>query len=284
MENYCGKSCEACRFKERLICPGCKAGPGRAFGGDCELAKCCQDRGHNTCATCNQNNWCSKQRNVETVAETRFQKQEWERAKREQSERHVHLLAKSLTVIFFLSVVSLLPGIMSNDLTKTFPVLYAAGQVIDAFLSLVIIVVYFCMGKANAHYRKVAVLMAVVTVGSFFQYWILSDETPGWLFLLKVAEIAVGLLCRYHMCTAHSEILVPVDYTFSEKWMQLWKWYVYIIAATFASIVLVTIFPILGALLVIAIGIGTIVISVVEVVYFCRMMICFRTYARNLMT
>ena len=40
-ENYCGKDCTRCSFKEALACVGCKTGPGRAFGGDCEIARCC---------------------------------------------------------------------------------------------------------------------------------------------------------------------------------------------------------------------------------------------------
>ena len=48
-ETYCGKSCEECTKKEQLDCSGCKTGPGRQFGGDCELAKCVRDKGHETC-------------------------------------------------------------------------------------------------------------------------------------------------------------------------------------------------------------------------------------------
>ena len=47
-ETYCGKSCAECTKKEQLNCSGCKAGPGRQFGGDCELAKCVRDKGHET--------------------------------------------------------------------------------------------------------------------------------------------------------------------------------------------------------------------------------------------
>ena len=50
-ETYCGKSCAECTKKEELNCMGCKTGPGRPFGGDCELAKCVRDKGHETCET-----------------------------------------------------------------------------------------------------------------------------------------------------------------------------------------------------------------------------------------
>ena len=51
-ETYCGKICAECAQKETLNCSGCKAGPGRQFGGDCKLAKCCRAKGHQECATC----------------------------------------------------------------------------------------------------------------------------------------------------------------------------------------------------------------------------------------
>ena len=127
-ENYCGKSCEACNFKEKLDCPGCKAGPGRVFGGDCEVANCCRERGHDTCTTCNQNNWCSKQKNAEGMAQTRFQKQEQERAAREQLEKHVPKLAKYLTILFWLNIAAQIPSLISNDLTKGLSSLYQTGQ------------------------------------------------------------------------------------------------------------------------------------------------------------
>ena len=54
------------------------------------------------------------------------------------------------------------------------------------------------------------------------------------------------------------------------------------LVGSLVSIVVVFIFPILGSLIVIAAGIGAIVLSVTELVYFCRMMVAFRTYAKEL--
>ena len=45
-ETYCGKVCRECEQKEALSCPGCKLGPGKLYGGDCELAKCCREKGN----------------------------------------------------------------------------------------------------------------------------------------------------------------------------------------------------------------------------------------------
>ena len=57
-ETYCGKTCADCSQKETLSCPGCKAGPGKQYGGDCKLAKCCIEKGHQECSTCGFNGHC----------------------------------------------------------------------------------------------------------------------------------------------------------------------------------------------------------------------------------
>ena len=281
-ENYCGKSCEACNFKEKLDCPGCKAGPGRVFGGDCEVANCCRERGHDTCTTCNQNNWCSKQRHVDNLAETRFQKKEWERSKREQLETHVGMLAKCFTAIFWLNIIAFLPDLMSNDLTKGFPILHQTGQMISLAFSLVITAIYVVMGKANRRYRITAACMGVAVVATFLQNLVTGGETPPWTLLISLPLAVLGLVCRYHQYSANSEVLVPMDYALSEKWMQLWKWFVRLTIILVASIVVILMFPVLGALIMFAAAIGTAVISIIELVYIYRMMSAFRTYASSL--
>lgn len=50
-DTYCGKLCEDCQFKDNLQCPGCKTGPGKTWMTECELAKCCMDKGHQNCTT-----------------------------------------------------------------------------------------------------------------------------------------------------------------------------------------------------------------------------------------
>lgn len=281
-ENYCGKNCETCSFRDALACRGCKSGPGRVFGGDCEVANCCRERGHDTCSTCNQNNWCSKQKHVEDLAETRFQKKEWERAKREQFETHAGMLAKCFTAIFWLNIVAFLPDLMGNDFTKGFPILHQTGQMISLVFSLAITAVYAIMGKVNRRYRITAACMGVAVVVTFVQSLVTGGETPSWTLLISLPLAVLGLVCRYHQYSANSEVLVPMDYALSEKWMRLWKWFVRLTIIMVASILVVLIFPILGALIVVAAAIGTAVISIIELVYIYRMMDTFRTYIKVL--
>ena len=73
---YCGKLCEECQYKEMLQCPGCKEGPGKAWNCECELAKCCRDKGHQNCTTCSYSTSCGKLRGRNNEPEQRLRKRE----------------------------------------------------------------------------------------------------------------------------------------------------------------------------------------------------------------
>ena len=73
-ETYCGKLCDECTKKEQLNWSGCKTGPGRQFGGDCELAKCIRDKGHETCETCGFKGNCGTLRSRESMPDYRIRK------------------------------------------------------------------------------------------------------------------------------------------------------------------------------------------------------------------
>lgn len=83
---YCGKLCEECQYKEMLQCPGCKEGPGKAWNCECELAKCCRDKGHQNCTTCSYSTSCGKLRGRNNEPEQRLRKREDEIEKKKMIE------------------------------------------------------------------------------------------------------------------------------------------------------------------------------------------------------
>ncbi|MBQ8400958.1 MAG: hypothetical protein IJX14_03420 [Clostridia bacterium] len=46
MKNYCGKDCVSCAVREAENCLGCRH---IADFGECEIASCCKDKGHESC-------------------------------------------------------------------------------------------------------------------------------------------------------------------------------------------------------------------------------------------
>ena len=137
-ETYCGKSCEECTKKEQLTCSGCKTGPGRQFGGDCELAKCVRDKGHETCETCGFKGNCGTLRSRESMPDYRIKKIEAEVMRKAAIAKRAPVLGKWLWFIFWLIIPSSIGSIMAHETTaKILPGLMMPGQIINAICSLI---------------------------------------------------------------------------------------------------------------------------------------------------
>ena len=54
VQSRCGLLCKWCTYREQFNCAGCTAMNGKApWGhGDCDVAKCCQDKGYTHCGEC----------------------------------------------------------------------------------------------------------------------------------------------------------------------------------------------------------------------------------------
>ena len=281
-ETYCEKACDRCTYREALACPGCKDGPGRNIGGDCKLAQCCRTRGHDTCQTCNQKDMCGRTREVEQLPEYRLERQKREQAMLSRLERQIPLLAKCFTALFWLMIAANVPSLMSSNFTATMPGLQRAGTIAEMLMLLCVVAIYFLLGKIKLRYRKAALFMGLAVVAEFATAMTTGNSTLAWVQLLKIPTIVLSLLARFHLCNANSEALVFVDYALSEKWMQVWKWYIRCYGAMIAMIFVTLLLPVLGLLLVGLLGIGMGVLAVLELVYLYRMSSCFRDYARKL--
>ena len=51
---YCGLDCQACDFRAKAKCPGCRAAQGKVFWGECALATCCIAKNLEHCGRCDQ--------------------------------------------------------------------------------------------------------------------------------------------------------------------------------------------------------------------------------------
>jgi hypothetical protein len=51
---YCGLDCQACNFRTKTNCPGCRAAGSKVFWGECALAKCCIAKSLEHCGKCDQ--------------------------------------------------------------------------------------------------------------------------------------------------------------------------------------------------------------------------------------
>lgn len=166
-ETYCGKSCEDCTKKEQLNCSGCKTGPGRQFGGDCELAKCIRSKGHETCDTCGFKSNCGTLRSRDSMPDYRIRKIEDEEQRKAAIAKRAPVLGKWLWIIFWLIIPSTIGGLMANETTvEILPGLFTPGQIIDAICALTYGAILMKLGSEEDKYRTsgICALIAGVSV------------------------------------------------------------------------------------------------------------------------
>lgn len=279
-ETYCGKTCAECVSKEALSCSGCKAGPGRQYGGDCELAKCCTSKGHETCETCGFRNNCGTLRSRDRMPDYRRKKAEAEAARIAAISKRVPVLGKWLWILFWLIIPSTIASILSNDnIAEWIPSFYIPGQILSAICSLAYGLILVKLASEEDRYRTAGICCLVGGAVSLLIVMIAGGaEIPTWTLLLSIPVAIVGLVGEYYEYMAHSTVLGGVDDELSEKWCVLWKWYIGLFCVMIGSLLVMLMIPILGALAILAAAIGTIVVGILKLVYLYRTAKLFREY------
>ena len=279
-ETYCGKNCAECSKREELNCQGCKAGPGRQFGGDCELAKCVRDKGHETCETCGFKGNCGTLRSRESMPDYRIRKIESEKMRKAAIAKRAPVLGKWLWIIFWLIIPSTFGSIMAHETTaKILPGLFMPGQIINAICSLIYGAILLKLGSEEDRYRTAGICALIAGASSALAAMINGgSDGATWILIFTIPAAIVAIVGEYNEYMAHSAVLSGVDNELSEKWEVLWKWYIGLFAGIFGSILLMLIIPVLGAIAVIGTTIGTVVVSILKLVYLYRTAKIFREY------
>ena len=279
-ETYCGKSCEECTKKEQLNCSGCKTGPGRLFGGDCELAKCVRDKGHETCDTCGFKGNCGTLRSRESMPDYRIRKIESEKMRRAAIAKRAPVLGKWLWIIFWLVIPSSIGSIMSHETTaKILPGLFMPGQIINAICSLTYGAILLKLGSEEDRYRTAGICALIAGVSSALAAMINGgSDGATWILIFTIPAAIVAIVGEYNEYMAHSAVLSGVDNELSEKWEVLWKWYIGLFLGMLGCIIVMLIIPILGAIAILGCAIGTVVVSILKLVYLYRTAKIFREY------
>lgn len=280
MEGYCGKNCEVCTWRERTACPGCQAGPGRALSGDCDIAACCREKGHEACATCSYLTGCPRRMGRDRAPEERQQRADGKRQRRLALDRKAPLLGKWLWVLFWLFIPSEIGGLMSNDtVAAAFPAVGMAGEILGVLCGLACAAILWCMREAGERYGTAAVWQLISAAAAVLLAVVSTRDTDGGLtILVELPVLVVSLLAVYQEFNAHADVLEGADDGLSAAWRKLWKWYIGLLAGMFACVLLVAIAGWLGLLAMLADMIGVIVVSVLKLVYLYRTAKLFREH------
>lgn len=274
-ETYCGKNCAVCESKEKLGCPGCRVGPGRTLSGDCELAQCCRDKGHETCETCAFRANCGTLRRKDNMADYRRRRQEGEALRRQAAANRAPVLAKWLNVLFWLIIPRILGSFMTN-VREWIPALYIPGEVLGLGVGIVYGLILLTLGSEDDGFRRAGicslVALALNLVTTFF-------GSQGWMLVISLIAMVISLVGEYAEFTAYGDVLQDVDRELSDKWHKLWTWNLGSMIAMFAGLIVMLLLPLLGALVVLAGAIAVIVVSILKLVYLYRTAKIFQAYA-----
>lgn len=280
-ETYCGKVCAECREKEMQNCPGCKAGPGSPYGGDCTLAQCCRDKGHKECSTCGFNGQCVTLRGRDYIPEYRTRRMEAEKLHAQAIAQRAPVLGKWLWILFWLIIPSSVAAIMKNEnIAGAIPAVAVPGQILNILCSVSYGLILIRLASEDEKYRKAGICKLISCGISLLSS--LLPGSPALIFMIPIAAaaIVVFLIGAYNEITAHADVLAGLDNRLSDRWTGLWKWHIGIYGAMLGSLLVIVIIPILGLLIIIAAVIGMIVVDIIKLVYLYKTAKAFRNFAQ----
>ena len=246
-ETFCGKSCAECIYKEELNCPGCKAGPGVKWNTDCDIAECCQKKGHKECSTCNFCSHCGMLQSNIRMPQYRLEKiaakASWEKEVTERAKK----VRKWLWIMFWLIIPGTIASLLSNDtLTALLPSLKVPGLILGIVCNVVYAISLLRLSSQEDRYKTAGICALVSAAWNIVLIATNGNETvQSWTAVLSILFAIVAFVGEYNEMTAHSVILTGVDAELSEKWSKLWKWYIGSYCAILGSALLILISAVL---------------------------------------
>ena len=194
--------------------------------------------------------------------------------------RRAAVLGKWLWILFWLIIPSSIASLMTHETVGgMIPALYYPGQILSALCHLAYGGILLRLASEEDGYRT-AGICSLIAGGVSVLVAVISGpgEAPAGTLLLTLPAAIVSLAGEYKEFTAHSDVLADVDRELSEKWCQLWKWYIGLFVGMLGCTVLMVIIPLLGALAILAAAIGLVVVSIMKLVYLYRTAKIFREY------
>ncbi len=276
MSTYCGKECDTCTYKSELGCSGCQSGPGRVISGDCKLARCCRDKGHETCETCGHRRNCGTWLDKGSIPKQRIERKQEEKEKEALIERRAPFLGKWIWILFWLIVPQVIANFITSDfMVRLAPTLEKVGQMGRFFCMISYVLILFLISKEHKNYVFAAVLR-LVNLSMNLLHLFVGIEDVYVLIMLGGVQMAVMLISEYHEYKAHAELVMVVDGNLSGQWDNFWKWNRYSCIGFIVSLFLVFLIPSLGGLMMLASLIGILVAGVKKLVCLYRTAQAFR--------
>lgn len=187
-------------------------------------------------------------------------------------------LAKWLTRLLIVSVVLAVANFFSGDnMEESASAVYTFFTLLGGACSVIYALILLKLSDVEALYRKSAYYWlgcALLAVGSIVA--IIIGELMGGFGLvlggiIMIVATVIGLLGEYYEYQAHANVVAPYDAVFSAKWKTLWKYYLGMTLGVLVATVLLMLIPLLGLIAIVVLAIGTLVVSILKLVYLYRM-------------
>jgi len=268
-KTYCGNSCTECGSREALNCSGCMAGPGKRYGGSCEIAKCCIEKGHEACTTCAHRSACGKTLFSKNAPAERIKKQEQQLQKREALKQQAVFLGEWIDKLFWLVIIVNIISFL--DLVPAISAYSGVWIWLDVLGNVLYGLILLRIARVHENFTLagwIAIIGGIVAkLNTFFP--VLATNT-SFTFLVLLPMAGFSILGKYLELTAYGEILADTEQSLSANWFALRKWYLICFGVAFGGIVFVIMAPMLGVFVTVAGLIASLVVAIVKILYLRR--------------
>ena len=261
-ETYCGRTCAECAERAQLKCPGCKLGPGRPYGGDCSITRCCVTKGLSSCGDCVNASTCFQWKHHTTVSTDRLKNQNRQVAETIARAEENQFLSQWVGVLFWYSIINMVLQFMFGIATMSAELKWA-GELVSVAGSIGLALIFLKISQSS-HCFRVAGICTIVSVVFTFLGSVLEGTGFGTLFTL--VALLPSVVATYFEFVGYSEITEEQDEQLASDWRGVWYANLIGIIGLIVALVLTLLGTLLGALLTIVIGLGLLVVAVVKYV------------------
>ena len=173
-----------------------------------------------------------------------------------------------MRILFWLIIISTAANLLtSENVTNAAPPLASAGQILNIAANVAYGVVLLKIASESMNYRNSAICR-FITAAVAIAVIPISDNTEFFIAIpVVILSIVMDMVGEYYEFMGHAEVLRGADRTLSYKWLTLWKWYIGTFLGMIGGTVLAVMIPLIGLIVVLASAVGTLVISIVKIVY-----------------
>lgn len=270
-DTYCGKSCQDCSYRDALNCPGCELGPGREMSNECELAYCCRNKGHKTCATCEIKARCGKYINKGKAPKERIENNKADSDRKESLSVMAEFLSDKIKILFFVLIISNVFSVIAKYILPEDSTLSA---IILRILSVVYGIVLIIISKADKKFLISGLLIFVSNIINIIAVLVMDISIGTSIFALIIISV-IALVAEYNEIMGHSDVLMAYERDMCEKWIKIWYGYIIALIISVLGVLLGS-----GVILLLS-AVVELVLAVLKIIYLYQTAEIYRMYYWN---